>query len=54
MDMKFDEYAPHLMIKRANRILMVSHSYYCSELKLSTIPFIANITNLAGFVTLTF
>ena len=54
MDMKFDRYASHLMINRANRILMVSHSYYCSELKLSTMPFIANITKLAGFVSLTF
>ena len=54
MDMKFDRYAPHVMINPANRILIVFHSYYCSELKLSTIPLIANITNLASFVTLTF
>ena len=54
MDMKFDRYAPHVMINRANRILIVFHSYYCSERKLSTMPLIANITNLADFVTVTF
>ena len=52
--MKFDRYAPHVMINPANRILIVFHSYYCSELKLSTMPLIANITNLASFVTVTF
>ena len=52
--MKFDRYAPHVMINPANSILIVFHSYYCSELKLSTMPLIANITNLASFVTVTF
>ena len=54
MDMKLDRYAPHVMINRANCILIMFHSHYCSELKLSTMPLIANITNLASFVTLTF
>ena len=50
--MKFDPFGG-LLINRGNSILIVFHLYCFSKHKLSTI-LIANVANLARFVTLTF
>ena len=50
--MKFDPFGG-LLINRGNSILIVFNLYCCSKHKLSAI-LIANVANLARFVTLTF
>ena len=52
MVMKFDPDGA-LMINCGNRVLIGFHLYCCSKHELSTI-LMANVANLAHFVTLTF